>query len=159
MQKDAAPRRTQFSSCDECRRSRWIGNIGRHLSDSVRESRRRQHHSASAAASNKTRQDDDYPKASEPVETTQQSIGHRAWVAAEDRSPNEARLLTVADPTILTGSPLDVLNPSDAQLLQAVYQTGFDTIFGSWMSSYGCPFLWVQAGAPVLSHPLVPDIS
>ena len=50
---------------------------------------------------------------------------------------------TLIDPALLAPSPMTGLSAFDARLARVIYLAGFDTIFGSWMSRYGCPFLYV----------------
>lgn len=76
--------------------------------------------------------------------------------SAESRSPRDLVPKTVGDKLIQNGpppatlidpallaSPMAGLSAFDARLAGVIYQAGFDTIFGSWMSRYGCPFLYV----------------
>lgn len=76
--------------------------------------------------------------------------------SAESRSPRDLVPKTVGDKLIQNGpppatlidpallaSPMAGLSAFDARWAGVIYQAGFDTIFGSWMSRYGCPFLYV----------------
>lgn len=56
---------------------------------------------------------------------------------------NGIRSETLIDPVILAPAPMAGLSASDARMARVIYLAGFDTIFGSWMSRYGCPFLYV----------------
>ena len=35
----------------------------------------------------------------------------------------------------------DIVSAADAQWLSTIYRVGFDTVFGSWMGKFCCPFV------------------
>lgn len=55
--------------------------------------------------------------------------------------PNPVVSAPLKDRTRSTAPPLYELSPFNYHLLKVIYHTGFDTIFSSRMSRYGCPFL------------------
>ncbi|KAL3456967.1 hypothetical protein BJX64DRAFT_29261 [Aspergillus heterothallicus] len=61
--------------------------------------------------------------------------------AFRSRGLNEIRSSTRIEHTGLWHTPAVGLSAFDSRLAQAIYTSGFDAIFGSWMSRYGCPFL------------------
>ncbi|KAE8389571.1 hypothetical protein BDV23DRAFT_184328 [Aspergillus alliaceus] len=110
----------------------WIGNVGRRVSrESPRDGGRGQHPATANSKRTSSVRDAHDPRAA----------SRRPRTASPDRFRNESNLLPAPDHAIVTVSPLEILNPSDAHLLRKIYRAGFDAIFSSWMSSYGCPFL------------------
>ncbi|PKX89092.1 uncharacterized protein P174DRAFT_435788 [Aspergillus novofumigatus IBT 16806] len=106
--------------------------------DSVR------HQSESSTASNNTTSQDTGPEnVSVLGETTKRMLNTLPWIADNDGgvAPDSVQLLPLKSRAALTASPLDELSPLDCHLLLAIYRAGFDTIFSSRMSRYGCPFL------------------
>ncbi|KAK2789232.1 hypothetical protein FQN52_006324 [Onygenales sp. PD_12] len=164
MQGSLVARRKQFSSCDRCRRLRvrcdalnganagdspaascsrclkrhqkctfeWMNDPGRHgtREPPLGRHQSRRHRSVHLTASNiSSPPDGEASSAPVPVETT------------NDRAPNGLGFLSVVDTVSPTASALDGLSLFDVRWLQRIYIEGFDTIFGSWMSKHGCPFL------------------
>lgn len=35
----------------------------------------------------------------------------------------------------------DIVTPLESQWLLTIFRMGFDTVFGSWMGRFGCPFV------------------
>ncbi|OJD12966.1 hypothetical protein AJ78_06514 [Emergomyces pasteurianus Ep9510] len=175
MQGGLVARRTQFSSCDRCRRLRvrcdalnganaggnlsasctrclkrhqnctfeWMNGLDRHGTREPPLGRHqiRRHRSVNSTASNiSSPPNGGTSSAPAPVETASQMSVNSAC-SNDDRVPNELRYISVADTISPMGSPLDGLSLFDVRWLQRIYIEGFDTIFGSWMSKHGCPFL------------------
>jgi len=84
---------------------------------------------------------------STPTSAPAESLGSPHDLAPKridgDRLVQKGRPETLIDPAILAPSPMAGLSASDARMARVIYLAGFDTIFGSWMSRYGCPFLYV----------------
>ncbi|KKK12929.1 hypothetical protein ARAM_006912, partial [Aspergillus rambellii] len=159
MQPGFVARRTQFSSCDECRRLRvrcdnpkqGAGNGPGDISDSCarclkrhrkctfewmndvnrqapKRRHRPRHQSVSSTASNITS-----PSREPESPNTPGLVNGALWHTACETATNVRASVATTDRAEFIGSPLDTLRPFDFYLLQAIYSTGFDAIFGSWM--------------------------
>ncbi|KAG2009234.1 hypothetical protein GB937_007830 [Aspergillus fischeri] len=101
------------------------------------------HQSESSTASNNTTSQETGPESVSVLgETTKRMLNTLPWIADDDSGVvDRVQLLPLRSHAALTASPLDELSPLDCDLLRAIYRAGFDTIFSSRMSRYGCPFL------------------
>ncbi|QGA17429.1 hypothetical protein EYB26_005100 [Talaromyces marneffei] len=151
------PRRTQFSSCDACRKSRvacdamkgrsaltsptWMNsctrcqNRGRHCTFEWIEK---------AALPNSKRKYDVLRDVHEPPPTTPEAratpeslVGHRSSVQ------NWSRYST--RPSIERQNP--VSTPGDThEWLREIYEGIFEDVFGSWLGNYSCPYVFRDNG-------------
>ncbi|KAL1960135.1 hypothetical protein VTO42DRAFT_307 [Malbranchea cinnamomea] len=126
----------------------WMNNIKRRGRrqpplENHRQLRLRSVSSAATSDASSPRDGEQPSSAPVPVEATRQVSTHSPTWSNDGRALNGPTSGSVADSAALTGSPspLTRLSPSDTHGLQTIYFEGFDTIFGSWMSRYGCPFL------------------
>ncbi|CEI65847.1 unnamed protein product [Fusarium venenatum] len=173
--------RTQFSSCDECRRSRvacdaqrnpdnppgdpsspctrcrnrnqtctfqWLENARANTSSSAKGKSRRSRRTTSRPIS-----DTSSTQASHGTETSRQPT-------LDDISTFEADIAISGDSSTVSAAPLESVPPSrytspprghvgnasmevlDTRWLDTLYREGFEVVFGSWMGSYSCPFLF-----------------
>ncbi|SPO00307.1 uncharacterized protein DNG_03152 [Cephalotrichum gorgonifer] len=174
-------RRTQFSSCDECRRSRvacdasapgvppgsgsctrcrnrrrpctfkWLEDAkGGASNRASRRGRRRQASLSSTGTSSFQGSNgaeitvQPCPTGSSPHgsdrHTPQEAMTAPAW------NSNSPAALVPPSPAYSISTPLytSVLGDADSEWLQALYRGGFEAVFGSWMGSNSCPFLFGQ---------------
>ncbi|KAK2603452.1 hypothetical protein QQS21_004404 [Conoideocrella luteorostrata] len=132
MQGTVVARRTQFSSCDECRRSRWMKEKGTEPKRAPLGRRKLRRQSEVSNSSPSLLGDkDDHQIDSSPRDN---------W------DPIKPKQLTAPSPaaTDSTSSASDLLSHLESHWLQVLYRDGFDAVFGSWMGRDGCPFLFAE---------------
>uniref|UniRef100_A0A8H7NNM4 Zn(2)-C6 fungal-type domain-containing protein n=1 Tax=Bionectria ochroleuca TaxID=29856 RepID=A0A8H7NNM4_BIOOC len=181
MQSELVTRRTQFSSCDECRRSRvacdassrgqaegseepvsctrclkrqkpctfkWVSenkaSASRKLSTKRKRRRRQPSVSASETATSQQNAPGDVLTAA--ARGFGSSPGSEGLPSFSSES-HSTRATATALLKLSFGGPPDPLSQSDSEWLSVIYQTGYETVFGSWMGRYGNPFVTDNAFA------------
>ncbi|KAM5376797.1 hypothetical protein ACJZ2D_005420 [Fusarium nematophilum] len=162
-------RRTQFSSCDECRRSRVacdaqsrsaVGEApgsctrcrNRHRSCTFKWIQDAKANAGGAKRRARRRTAESDTSSTQGSKVTDGSAdtrgsegvvvvgsGHRESVTASESTPFVAPSPTYS---IITAQNRGLLSDADSQWLDALYRGGFEAVFGSWMGRYSCPFLF-----------------
>ena len=150
MSTELVARRTQYSSCDDCRKSRvacdgvrdgpsctrcvnrqrpctflWVKNA------KPKSRRKTQSRKIDCTKATSTQSDDDVASSADTSFTD-------ATARNGLLSPPNAGPLSIHD---LSAS--DATGPTDAQWLPIIYRESWEAIFGTWMGRYSCPFTFV----------------
>ncbi|UZP34681.1 hypothetical protein NXS19_002497 [Fusarium pseudograminearum] len=141
-------RRTQFSSCDECRRSRLA-------CQKIQETHRRPAHDVGTGIKPVPFSGLKMPeqilqvqreKAPEPHALRPARVFEADIAISGDTLTGSAVLESASPPRYTNPSRGYVVNDSmedlDTTWLDTLYREGFEVVFGSWMGSYSCPFLF-----------------
>ncbi|KID74303.1 uncharacterized protein G6M90_00g082710 [Metarhizium brunneum] len=166
MQANVVARRTQFSSCDECRRSR-VGcdalsrsnETGDSAASCTRCLNRNQQCTfkwmkekgaepkRAPLGRRKLRRQSEISSCGGPKDLNDRQDDRMASSPRDPWDPTKPRQTTVSSPAATdstTGSVSDLLSPLENTWLQVLYCDGFDAVFGSWMGRDGCPFLFAE---------------
>ncbi|KID94489.1 3-hydroxyacyl-CoA dehydrogenase, NAD binding protein, partial [Metarhizium majus ARSEF 297] len=166
MQTNVVARRTQFSSCDECRRSR-VGcdalsrsnETGDSAASCTRCLNRNQQCTfkwmkekgaepkRAPLGRRKLRRQSEISSCGGPKDLSDRQDDRMASSPRDIWDPTKPGQTTVSSPAATdstTGSISDLLSPLENTWLQVLYCDGFDAVFGSWMGRDGCPFLFAE---------------
>lgn len=159
------PRRVQFSSCDNCRRARVACDAGRNDLDSAEGCTRCYNRGKDCTFEVETSYCCFFSPSLTVVKWRAQQVKGPKGKRARTGSPCEEReqppapvkqRLGQVNPAASTlnardapsqNSPSEDVVPSEEQrvLLHNIYLSTFETVFGNWMSRYGCPFVSVPS--------------
>ena len=150
MSTELVARRTQYSSCDDCRKSRVACDGTRNGSSCsrcvnrqrlctfqwVKDAKPRAKRTVPLKKTTRSRAASTRSEAT----TTSSVDAHFADALARNGllSPPDAGPLSI--PSLCTS---DLTSSTEAQWLSVIYKESWEAIFGSWMGKYSCPFTFV----------------
>ncbi|CCT72279.1 uncharacterized protein FFUJ_12130 [Fusarium fujikuroi IMI 58289] len=156
-------RRTQFSSCDECRRSRVACDAQSSEGTSSCTRCRNRHHActfkwlqnaktSNGGAKRRSRRgtirptsDTSSTRGSRVTNTSHESGFDPGFVndLGHDIYRDSPTVTAMPESASLPWCPSPITNSEeDSRWLDTLYREGFEAVFGSWMGRYACPFLF-----------------